>query len=466
MKKKILSLIGRRWFRIGISILLFLYVFGVIIFSFLFPFRCYINQNKVSCMLLSDAVMNELYDTRNQAFTFELRNGVKEQVLFSDLGIYQLGDLDESVKLPNRFLWPLSFFRDTVYHTDERYDWDVDTLLASLKNLTFLSEDYDIKPTQARVVKNKDGFAVVPAFAGTSVDLARLFDQVCQALSSGKTSVDLESEDCYVKLDDPIKHEDLMFICEDKHVYGNTIKLNMGCGIEEVIPPSVLSGCIYRGDDDQYYLNYDLFSDYICQLKAKYDTVGHDRMFQTSDGDTIKLSASEQDTFYGWDLNVDQTIADICEVLLSGKSGTINVIYYHKGFSHDQNNDFGDSYIELSIKKQHMWLYLDDKLVIDTDVTTGKDEPITRTPTGLFCTMDLNTEYQMHGWYGTAFSHYFIRVTPEGVGIHDASWRSEYGGDHYIKDGSHGCINTPFDAVQKIFYRLQEYGQSIPVVIY
>ena len=30
-------------------------------------------------------------------------------------------------------------------------------------------------------------------------------------------------------------------------------------------------------------------------------------------------------------------------------------------------------------------------------------------------TMDWNTEYTMRGSYGTAFSHYFIRLTPTGI---------------------------------------------------
>ena len=28
-----------------------------------------------------------------------------------------------------------------------------------------------------------------------------------------------------------------------------------------------------------------------------------------------------------------------------------------------------------------------------------------------------------------------------GIGFHDASWRDEFGGDIYLTDGSHGCIN-------------------------
>ncbi|MBQ0059355.1 MAG: L,D-transpeptidase [Lachnospiraceae bacterium] len=31
----------------------------------------------------------------------------------------------------------------------------------------------------------------------------------------------------------------------------------------------------------------------------------------------------------------------------------------------------------------------------------------------------------------------------EGYGLHDATWRSSFGGDIYQYGGSHGCVNLP-----------------------
>ena len=41
------------------------------------------------------------------------------------------------------------------------------------------------------------------------------------------------------------------------------------------------------------------------------------------------------------------------------------------------------------------------------------------------------------------------------VGIHDASWRSEFGGSIYKTRGSHGCVNTPYSAM-KPFMRMSK----------
>ena len=50
-----------------------------------------------------------------------------------------------------------------------------------------------------------------------------------------------------------------------------------------------------------------------------------------------------------------------------------------------------------------------------------------------------------------------------GYGLHDASWRSEFGGDIYLYDGSHGCVNTPYEKV-KYIYEHTDYGT--PVYVY
>ena len=51
----------------------------------------------------------------------------------------------------------------------------------------------------------------------------------------------------------------------------------------------------------------------------------------------------------------------------------------------------------------------------------------------------------------------------KGVGMHDASWRDEFGGDIYQNEGSHGCINLPTDKAEEL-YGYVEIGT--PVVIY
>ncbi len=122
----------------------------------------------------------------------------------------------------------------------------------------------------------------------------------------------------------------------------------------------------------------------------------------------------------------------------------------------------GTTYIEISIDKQHMWYYKEGKLIVSTDVVTGY-KYAHDTPTGLFYIINKASPAELVGDTWDIYVNYWLAVTYDGVGIHDSTWRSSYGGDIYTYDGSHGCINTPYDAVKKLYENCKE---KTPVVIY
>ena len=43
-----------------------------------------------------------------------------------------------------------------------------------------------------------------------------------------------------------------------------------------------------------------------------------------------------------------------------------------------------------------------------------------------------------------------------GIGFHDASWRSKFGGTIYQYSGSHGCINLPVDKAKLLYEKYKE----------
>ena len=48
-------------------------------------------------------------------------------------------------------------------------------------------------------------------------------------------------------------------------------------------------------------------------------------------------------------------------------------------------------------------------------------------------------------------------------GIHDAKWRSVYGGQEWLYNGSGGCVNTPPEAAG-VFFAALDVGD--PVIVY
>lgn len=101
--------------------------------------------------------------------------------------------------------------------------------------------------------------------------------------------------------------------------------------------------------------------------------------------------------------------------------------------------------IEISIEHQHLWAYEGKELVFHTAITSGAR--------GMDTELGSFAISQMHKnkWFdGGFFSTYWMRFN-KGMGIHDATWRDQFGTEDYKWRGSHGCVNTPYSAAEWLF---------------
>ena len=152
-----------------------------------------------------------------------------------------------------------------------------------------------------------------------------------------------------------------------------------------------------------------------------------------------------------------------CDVLLGKEDAKCQAYWDDQGtWSDKTKNDIGETYVEISIADQHLWYYVDGKLSMETDIVTGTKGK-TDSPVGLFKIWAKRTKVTLIGDDYQTPVELWLPITWDGVGIHDASWRSTFGGTIYETDGSHGCINTPYDFCQP-FFDAVEIGT--PVVVY
>ena len=108
-----------------------------------------------------------------------------------------------------------------------------------------------------------------------------------------------------------------------------------------------------------------------------------------------------------------------------------------------------------------MWFFKNGKLIVDTPVVTGT-KYVNDTPKGYFSMYQRATDTVLTGPGYASPVDYWMAFCG-GCGIHDASWRSSFGGSIYTYNGSHGCVNTPYNAVRTI-YNNTTYGT--PVIVY
>ena len=122
----------------------------------------------------------------------------------------------------------------------------------------------------------------------------------------------------------------------------------------------------------------------------------------------------------------------------------------------------GDTYVEVSIDRQVMAFYQDGELVTAGDVVTGRPWGY-QTPTGLFEAWSKSPDCWLVGPDYCVFVKYWVAFLDVYYGLHDASWRTEFGGDQYLTNGSHGCVNTPDDVMKTIYDRIE---LDTPVLIF
>lgn len=120
------------------------------------------------------------------------------------------------------------------------------------------------------------------------------------------------------------------------------------------------------------------------------------------------------------------------------------------------------TYIEINISKQHMWYYIKGELYVSTDVVTGNYGDMD-TPKGYWAVNSKASPCELVGDGYVSYVQYWMAFIGGGWGIHDASWRDTYGGTIYMGNGSHGCVNTPYNAVKKMYAKVTI---GTPVIVY
>ena len=127
------------------------------------------------------------------------------------------------------------------------------------------------------------------------------------------------------------------------------------------------------------------------------------------------------------------------------------------------------TYVKVVISEQTLYYVKDGKLVLSSPIVSGYGDTL----------LDELTYYVQYKKEGatlkgkdyTEYVDYWIGFGKPGhysdgghiLGIHDASWRSQFGGDIYKSDPSHGCINMPADK-QKQLYEAVSIGTEVRVI--
>lgn len=451
-----------------LGILLLIYLIGVFYYSFHFLPNTTIDGVNVESMTV-DQAKNDLRDSvQNRQIKLVLKDGQSEVISASDINLqYQNEDIvEDELKDQNAWSWPFSYLKSVRAGADENTGlvWDDNLLSQKIASLNAVTSADVQAPTDAHISYNEDAgkFEIVAETDGNQVNTDRLKESIENSLKNGQSEINLEQEQIYnrasVTTDDATLQKQVDLLNQKLDA---KITYTLGENVE-VVDKSVYGPWLYVDENNQVQVNPDGVESFIEKLDDYY------WIFPTRE-DAEDMNQAM--TAYLMDLDEESTkitnaILNNQTIDVTPESVTIKPIPVQQTSSIDPatgaltNSQGGDTYILIDIASQSMFFWKNGELLVSTPVTTGT-AGLYDTPTGKFKLYSKSTDVVLRGDDYASPVTFWLPFDGD-IGIHDASWRSNYGGDIYLTSGSHGCINTPYEAVSVIYNNI-DVGTTVIV---
>lgn len=366
--------------------------------------------------------------------------------------------------------WVSSLFKSTNYILDAAAEYDSEKLEYILRNTVWGTEE----TSDAKLVYENGEYTVKQEVYGDIPNTDKLVAYVVEELNKGELNISLNEANCF---DEPtVFSEDLVKLKDEMNEHFNFVITYDFDYTTETLSGADVYDWIDMKSDGSYTIDRSKVENYIKGLADKYNTFMTTRTFNTTERGTIQISQGRYSTGqYGWWIDEEKSVDKLISYIEAGETittepmyVTLDTGYTYEGFPSDRSegDDIGSTYVEIDLSAQHLWFYKDGELDFETtSIVSGKaTDPARKTPGGIYSVYTKSTNYTMNaadGSYSTKCS-YFLRISFEGIGLHDLS-RSSYGGDTYINNGSHGCINMRYSEVQYLYNNVE---RGTPVILY
>lgn len=459
-KKSLLKIIGITSL-ISILVLSAVTYVGIsLFFEDHYYYNTYINGEDYSYLTpveAEDAVYEKIY---NYSLEITGREEVYDTILPAEIDMEcRVGDALINIKREQKAgLWILGFFKEYSYEAPGLAAYSEETLENKLEQLTFFQKENIRAPSDAYIKYSPDDkeFIIVEASPGTQIIKDKAQQVIRDALDSLNDKIDLEDKGCYKEA--AIQKDDETL--KDALAKANTYvaaKITYNWNENEVI----IDGGIIKDWIDikksRVSLNEEKVKEYIAKQALIYDTYGRNKFFHTTDGREIELKSNA----FGWLTDQETECRELVKSIKSGETISKEPAYTYTAAQEGQM-DIGESYVEIDLGNQHLYLYVEGELVLESDLVSGNASRGWNTPAGVFGLTYKTKNAVLRGEdYATPVS--FWMPFNGNIGMHDATWRGSFGGEIYKTGGSHGCINLPYENA-KIIYDYMYTG--FPVVCY
>jgi lipoprotein-anchoring transpeptidase ErfK/SrfK len=454
-----------------LSILFLLTVAGTFVaasvyFEFHFFPNTYIGYDDISCKTPEEIENRYERQIRNYNLALVLRDKKVERISAEDIGLKpEYGNaLREALDNQHGYAFILSLFKKTVLD-DVPVELDEEQYAVTLAGLECFDKANEIAPVDAHIEYVNGTYVIIDEVMGNTLNREKTEEVIREAILSLRKEIDLDKYECYVNPEVTAEDTTILQAANEANEYlltnvqygsgGKVVKLDSDRIVDFIKLDD--KGWLVLDDEGHPVIKDEEIDKFVALLQSTYDTYKNNQIFHTSYGKDVTVRNG------GIGYMVDAK-AEKEAVYTALKEKTVEQrepVFSRRAYSSGKYQ-YGNSYIEVNLTAQHVFVYIKGSKVFETDCVTGSVSRGTTTRVGMFTIKYKQKNATLRGDNYTSFV-YFWMPFDGGIGLHDATWRNYFGGSIYKTSGSHGCVNLPYAAAEKI-YGVAYAG--MPVIVY
>ena len=452
-----------KWIRIYAASILVLglaivYFGGVHYFKRRFLPNTVINYTNAGFSTIDELDKKLQEPLRDYSLEVVAREGERHIIRARDVDLHYKLDksIDTVLATQEVYKWPMYLFKKNPYKVPVTVEMDNYKLDYVLSNYNCLTESSFKEARDAYIASysNAEGYVIEKEYDGTRLDVDKAKETIKSSLTALKIIDDLDADGLYdfakIKEDDAhlLSAQDIL----NKHA---ATVINYVGGA--VLNGERISQWIGIDNEGNLILDEGGIRAFVDELAEKYDTLGKTRVFKTTDAREVEILAKK----YGWQVDKEGEFQAIKASILAGEQVDREPLFSSRAVSLE-GNDFGNTYVEIDLGNQKLYYYVDGQLTLSSDIVSGALWGGRKTPAGLYKVNYKARNVVLRGPDYAAPVRYWMPFNG-GIGMHDANWRSSFGGGIYKSGGSHGCINMPSSSAKALYDII---NKDCPVICY
>ncbi len=369
------------------------------------------------------------------------------------------GEIDKILRGQSLNDWFLRLDEKKNFNAMERSlnDEMLEKTIASLKCMN---------PTKPRVSENasviynekKGEYEIQEGKRGNHVSARYLAMDTKDAMLNGEESIDLSIGKYYYPGKYTSKSKEVIEAKKKADKFAGAVIHYKYNGKELKVSKKQISKFIEIDEAYKVSVNKDAVIKYI--RKQVQDKFSGDSIHVINSPGSGKIYVSNGDGSKAVDDKAEQE--QMIKDIESGKSVTREPAFVSNYLYSENGSIVKDDYVDINISKQTVYVVINGKKVLETACVTGNESAGRGTPRGIYKIAYKTRNHTMVKY--NSFVYYWMPYdTRYGIGLHDATWRSSFGGNIYQYDGSHACINLPYEKAKEI-YDIVYAG--IPVIVH